>query len=161
MKNRKQFSFLILVLCIVTVLLFSIDNYIIKADKDYFQQHQEELTSTQTINMPEGVVTNYYYANTPYSTLAKISYLAYLIIPILVLVFLGRRYILSGGKFQHSLLLPISFIFLTFILQSKNIINAVGWEKIFGIMLITGYGIIALILTIIINLYSKNKKREK
>ncbi|HIH11737.1 TPA: hypothetical protein HA241_06105 [Candidatus Woesearchaeota archaeon] len=157
----KTLQWSIFTIIVVTVLLFSISTYFNQLDQQYFQEHQQELTTTETIINPDGETTNYFYADTPYTITYKLFLWAYLFIPFILVITLGIRYILSHPPhYFQSLIIPVSFVVLTFILQAKNIYAAVGWEKSFGIILVSLYCGIVLSLVAIINLIIASQKRK-
>ncbi len=97
--------------------------------------------------MSDGEVVNYYYADTPYTKLAQLSLLLYLIIPILTIALLGRKNTLTEVG-----ILGVSFLIITLILQAKNIYEAGSFEKgLLFVELIGIYGGIAIVITLIAN----------
>ncbi|HLC97417.1 MAG TPA: hypothetical protein VJC21_01390 [Candidatus Nanoarchaeia archaeon] len=163
MKTKRLINSFFIV-AIVVIILFFTDSIFSNLDQDYFKKHQEELTIAEIVDTPDGEGTNYSYADTPYSKLAHFSFWLYFLIPPLLVMFLSGRYLLKEKKYLLSLLLPFSFILLTFILQAKNIYNAVGWEKDFGIMMVSLYVAAAFVLTLIINsiiLFKIRKSKKK
>ncbi|HLD72615.1 MAG TPA: hypothetical protein VJA23_03440 [Candidatus Nanoarchaeia archaeon] len=146
----------IIIILIVTAIFFAIQAFTSSLDKDYFQNHQEELTTNETIIMSDGEVTNFYYADTPYTKLAGISLLLYLIIPVLIVAILSRKRTL-----REAGILGLSFIIITLLLQAKNIYAAGSIEKaLLYVWLIVGYGAIAMGIALITNKLS-NYKRQK
>ena len=150
MKNKRSINYVFIV-AIVAILLFFINSIFSNFDQDYFKKHQTELTITKIVDTPYGEATNYYYADTPYSKLAHFSFWLYFLIPLLLVIVLSGRYLIKEKKYLLSLLLPLSFIILTFILQAKNIYSAVGWEKDFGIIVVYLYSLAIFLLVLIIN----------
>jgi hypothetical protein len=147
----------IILLFIVIAIFFAIQAFTSGLDRDYFQKHQEELTANETIIMSDGEVTNFYYADTPYTQLAGISFWLYLIIPLLSVVILSRKRTLSEAG-----ILGLSFIIITFLLQAKNIYEAGSIEKaLLFVELIVGYGGIAMVITLIINRFYHYKPHQK
>lgn len=160
MKYEKTLLHSIFIIIIVTSFFFAINTIFVNLDENYFQEHKEELTTVEIINDSNGEITNnYYYADTPYFKIGKFFFWVYLIVPVLVVVVLSRKYILKKKNYAMSLLLPFSFIVLTFLLQVKNMYDAIGWEKNFMILLIFIYTISSFILVSIINMVLLKKKK--
>ena len=129
----------------------------------YFEKHQAELASGETIILPDNSeVTNYIYADTPYTLPATIFFFAYLIIPAIVVMSLSARYFLSKKKYGASLFIPLVFVILTFLLlQFYNVYHDLGWdERNLGLMLTIAYTGTVFLLTVIINgVLAKIKKK--
>lgn len=157
MTSKSKLLKPIIIILIVATILFSIYSFVSGLDRNYFQKHQEELTTNETIIHSDGVVTNFYYADTPYTKLAQLSLLLYLIVPILTVAILGRKHTLTEAG-----ILGMSFLIITLILQANNIYDSGSFEKALGFVeLIVAYGGIAIIITLITNKVWNYKHQKK
>ena len=129
-------------------------------DYNYFQEHKSELT---IVTEYESGGLSYLYLDTPFQKAKDLAAYLYLIIPALVTIILSSRFIMKEKKYLLSLIIPLSFILITFTVQSKNILTAIGWEKPVYAMLTATYVIVVLLISAIINvllgikIFSKNK----
>ena len=147
MIQKSKLLKLIIIILIAATILFAINAFVNGLDRDYFQKHQEELTTNETIIQLDGVVTNFYYADTPYTKLAQLSLLLYLIIPLLIVAILGRKHTLTEAG-----ILGVSFLIITLILQASNIYDAGSFEKALGfVWLIGAYCAVASIAALAAN----------
>ncbi len=148
---------------VVTTILFGISEVFYNLDADYFQEHKEELTTTETIEHADGSTINYFYAGTPYRAASNILGLIYIFFPAIVVVATSIKYLSKEKKspYLKSLVIPLFFTALTFLLQLKRIIDAIGWEKDFGIALIGTYCLAIFLITAIINAIILRYNRRK
>ena len=156
----------ILIVLASTLLLFTIATSLQILDQKYHREHLEELTSTEVINGS----TYYNYADTPYTTLAGIfSIIYFLLAPLVVLIVSGR--FLSREKektaYLQSLLIPLSFLGLTLVLQAFVVYYSEGSFRTdlaviqLGIMFL--YALVVFLLVSLINgliIYLKKKRRS-
>ncbi len=148
-KYDKTLCYYIFSLFIVTILFFGISRIFANLDENYFKEHEEELKGELKGEIMDGTSYRYYdYDDTPYTKLNKFFILLYLIVPVLFLIVLFGRYILKTKNYVMSLLLPLFFIVLTWLLIASTIYDGIAY--FFLMIYIIGIFILISIIGIIL-----------
>ncbi|MBI3032543.1 hypothetical protein HYY69_03645 [Candidatus Woesearchaeota archaeon] len=157
-ESKQSISKYIRIIIVITVILFSLFVLIYKLDTNYRQKHEAELTVIETYYTFDGWGKNYTYLDTPYTKFVSVIYLSYLIVPFLSVIAGGIIFIFQSPtwkNFFRSLLIPSTFVVLTFVLQiiviyleEERLTTDLG---VITLMLSFAYTIISFILFSVIN----------
>ena len=143
----------IILLAVVTAILFTVSDSLTKLHQNYFQTHQEQLRyTTERTQFADGFSESYDYYQTPYERASQVTQVFYIISPLILLIFLSAIHITRDKKsYKESLIIPLSFVIITYALQSYNIYSAVGWERPFGLALVSIYNLVVFVIVAVIN----------
>lgn len=134
MKNK--FVQYIAIIIGVILLLYGISNFLGNLDKQYFELHKAELTTSSTFILPDNsITTNYFYANTPYHYTYLITSYFSLFFPIILVWILTIRLMLneiSSKTFLKSLCIPIVYGIINIIFFFATTDKSLGWEYSVG-----------------------------
>jgi len=166
MKN-KLIEYITIIIS-TTLLLYGVSNFLGNLDKQYFELHKTELTTSSTFTLPDAsVVTNYFYANTPYHYFYLIISYFSLFLPIILVWILAVRLMLierNSKTFLKSLCIPIIYGIINMIFFFTTMDKSLGWEYSVGMGIMFTEIVFLFISVLVINgviLFKNTAKDQK
>lgn len=153
MKNK--FVQYIITIIGVTLFLYGVTYFLGNLDKQYFELHKAELTTSNTFTSPDNsVTTNYFYANTPYHYIGQITFYFSLFFPVILVWILSVKLMLNernSKTFLKSLCIPIVYGIINIIFFFATTDKSLGWEYSVGMGIVFTEIMFLFISVIVIN----------